>query len=123
MSKHTIRMHRDSSLHDVKQDFFKIDGSALTTTSSSAGLLSNTRLANVKDATNVVTLTFKEGLKSVPLGARFDPTDTSVQTVARNVTISKTAITYTTVDASDNSAVSDVDGLLTVTYSDSPDNT
>ena len=116
MSKYNVQLPSISQGASPRMMWFKIDGSALTTTSSSAGLLSGIRAADAADATNVVTVTFKEGLESVPLGAAFHPEATATQIIARNVTLAKTSVAYTTVDASDNSAASDVDGLLVVFY-------
>ena len=117
MTRYRIETPSIAQQASPRQMWFKVDGSAVTTTSSSAGLVAGIRAADVKDdGANLVTITFKEGLSSVPLGAVFHPQDSAVPVVGRNVTLSKTAVTYTTVDGQDNSAVNDVDGLLVIYY-------
>jgi len=119
--KESLRVGLDpmTRLSNLKVLPVQIDGSALTTTSSSAGCLVGASAVNVKDdGSNTVTITFKETKRNAPM---VFATAKATDTVVDAVTSSTTSVIYTTVqnDAT-GSAVADADvDLLLVWFDDS----
>ena len=100
--------------------WFKIDGSEVASTSTTAGLLSGIRAATIKAASEVITLTLNEGLQSTPLGMSFFPVSAN-PVVVSDVTLATTGVIFSHKKSTDDSALTDIDGLLIIYYLEGPD--
>ena len=90
----------------------KVDGSAVTTTTSATGLVIGSKFCKVKDATEVVTITFNEALPIAPLVFTECATADCIVKPDSLVTTT-TTIVYSCINISDGStAVSDADITL-----------
>lgn len=86
----------------------RIDGSALTTTSSAAGVVEGKNILDASDdGSNTVTLTFKEPLKNIPTVTASVVGATT--TLVKFTTISASQIVYDTVQADGTTAQADAD--------------
>ena len=115
MSKYQVELPSIAQMVSPRMLWFKIDGSEVGATLGTAGLLSGIRAATIKAASEVITVTLNEGLQSVPLGMAFHPVS-SDPVVASDVTLAKTGVVFSTKKSTDDSALSDVDGLLIIYY-------
>lgn len=115
-----VGLDPSTRLSNMRMVPVQIDGSALTTTSSSAGVLTGASLVSAKDdGGNTVTLAFSPALRNAPMVlAQAKGTNTTVE----NVVSSTGSVTYDTVqDADGSTAVNDADVDLILIWFDDAD--
>jgi hypothetical protein len=116
-------------MYDVRQDkngksnlnpremLIEIDGSALTTSTADAGVIQGLDYVQAKDASNVVTVTFKRPLRNANYGVFIQ--EITANCKAELTSRSATAFSYTTVQVADGSTASaDADVVILVKYHD-----
>ena len=116
--KFLVRQHKDVNRTNPVILNIEIDGSALTTTTVNAGVVGGVEAVQAKDASNVVTITFRTPFRNAKYMAHFTPVN-NADCVAVSVTRAAGTLAYTTVKGSDfSTAVNDADMMITIIAND-----
>lgn len=116
-------------MYDVRQDkngksnlnpremLIEIDGDAVTTTTADAGVIVGLDYVQVKDASNVVTVTFRRPLRNANYGVFIQ--EITADCKAELTSRSTTSFSYTTVENDDSATgKADADVVILVKYHD-----
>lgn len=108
-----VDIHRLDVHNKYSELLIKVDGSAVTTSTAVTGLTIGSKFCKIKDATEVVTITFNEALPNAPevVGAQCLTADCIVK--PNSIVTTTTTVVYSCIKISDGAtAVSDADVVI-----------
>ncbi len=114
MDRRFLKLHQLDDSNAFDYAVIEIDGSALTGTTADAGVVKGLAVAQAKDSSNTVTVTFREPFEYAPI-VFYQPITANVVCQETSTAVDK--IVYTTVEGADystGSADADVRILLII---------